>query len=156
MALRKNILIAALLLMATVTPASAMSPEYLKSLEMKADQLTAYYARNCTGHVVARDCSRVAGYIHEVRQQIGQTNQALQRSVQGRAFERSIESSGTSSLHSEYNDKVIKLIKLNDRIDRILQQGVPADDSRLRELQSEASVLHMRLLRLQSRMKGAS
>jgi len=38
----------------------------------------------------------------------------------------------------------------------MIQARIPASDARLRALQNEASVLHMRLLRLQSRLKGAS
>jgi hypothetical protein len=80
----------------------------------------------------------------------------MQKDIAGAAFERTIKPSGDSRLQQQYNQYVAKLQKVNQKIELMLQANVPSTDARLQGLQNEGSVLHMRLLRLQSRLKGTS
>ena len=126
----------------------------LEQLEGQLGKLTRYHQHNCAGATVARDCGRVEAGIDQVNRAIKSLTGTMQRQIKGAAFERKIERYGTSKLHREYNEHVARLGALNARIEQMVAARVSPQDARLRALQNEASVLHMRLLRLQSRLKG--
>lgn len=153
---RLSTIFASFALLAVASTASANSAARLNQLEKKLEGLVAYHEDNCTGAVVARDCSRVEAGIDQLNRAISQLTGRMQEGIAGTAFERKIERSGTSKLHRQYNEHVAKLQAVNGQIEKLVRARVSPNDKRLRALQNEASVLHMRLLRLQSRLKGAS
>ena len=104
--------------------------------------------------MIARDCKRVEAGMEQVNRAIETLTGSMQRKIKGTAFERKIEKSGTSKLHRQYNEHVARLSAINARIEQMISARVSPQDARLKALLNEASVLHMRLLRLQSRLKG--
>ena len=153
---RLSTIFASVALLAIATTASANSASRLNQLEKRLGGLVAYHEANCQGAVIARDCSRAEAGIDQLNRAIEQLTANMQQGIAGAAFERKIERSGTSTLHRQYNEHVAKLQAVNAQIEDMIRARVSPNDARLRALQNEASVLHMRLLRLQSRLKGAS
>ena len=153
---RLSTIFASIALLAIASTASSNSASRLNQLERKLEGLVAYLDDNCTGPVVARDCPRVGAGIDQINQTIEKITARMQKGIAGTAFERKIERSGTSKLHRQYNEHVAQLQAVNGQIERMVRSRVSPNDKRLRALENEASVLHMRLLRLQSRLKGAN
>ena len=153
--LRLSSLCASVALLAFASTAGANSAAQLAQLEKRLEGLEVYHQANCQGTLIARDCSRVEAGIDQLARAIEQLTGQMQQEIAGSAFERRIELSGTSNLHRQYNS-VAQLQAVNSQIDQMQRARVSPNDARLRALQNDASVLHMRLLRLQSRLKGAS
>ena len=153
---RLSTICASVALLACASTASANSAARLNQLEKKLEGLVAYNEENCTGSVIARDCARVGAGIDQLNKAIEQLTAKMQKGISGTAFERKIERSGTSKLHRQYNEHVAQLQAVNGEIEKMVRSRVSPNDKRLRALENEASVLHMRLLRLQSRLKGAN
>lgn len=154
--LRLSSLCASVALLAFASTAGANSAAQLAQLEKRLEGLEVYHQANCQGTLIARDCSRVEAGIDQLARAIEQLTGQMQQEIAGSAFERRIELSGTSNLHRQYNEHVAQLQAVNSQIDQMQRARVSPNDARLRALQNDASVLHMRLLRLQSRLKGAS
>ena len=153
---RLSTLCASVALLAFASTAGANSAAQLTQLEKRLEGLNAYHQANCQGTIIARDCSRVEAGIDQLTRAIEQLTGRMQQEIAGAAFERTIELSGTSNLHHQYNEHVAQLKAVNSQIEQMQRARVSPNDARLRALQNDASVPHMRLLRLQSRLKGAS
>ena len=153
---RLSTLCASVALLAFASTAGAISAAQLTQLEKRLEGLNAYHQANCQGTIIARDCSRVEAGIDQFTRAIEQLTGCMQQEIAGAAFERTIELSGTSNLHRQYNEHVAQLQAVNSQIEQMQRARVSPNDARLRALQNDASVLHMRLLRLQSRLKGTS
>lgn len=153
---RVKAILTSLALFSIAGTAAANSAAKLNSFENRLERLNAYHAQNCNGALIARDCPRVEAGIDKLNAEINRLTSTMQQGISGAAFEREIQLPGTSRLQQQYNEHVAKLQAVKGQIDRMIQALIPASDARLRALQNEASVLHMRLLRLQSRLKGAS
>ena len=154
--LRLKTICVSLALLSLAGTATANSSAKLDNLEKQRDRLNAYHAQSCTGPVVAQDCARVSAGINKLSVLIERLTSSMQKDIAGAAFERTIKPSGDSRLQQQYNQYVAKLQKVNQKIELMLHANVPSTDARLQGLQNEGSVLHMRLLRLQSRLKGTS
>ena len=154
--LRLKTICVGLALLSLAGTATANSSAKLDNLEQQRERLNAYHAQSCTGPVVAKDCARVSAAINKLSILIGRLASAMQKDIAGAAFERTIKPSGDSRLQQQYNQYVAKLQTVNHQIEMMLQANVPSSNACLQGLQNEGSVIHMRLLRLQSRLKGTS
>ena len=150
-------LVAGLSLMAFAAPALSTSPRDLRGLEAKLKQVSDYYIRYCQGvYPMPTNCKVAAERIQYLQNEITSVNRSLQNSLRGRAYETPLKASGSSRHHREYNEHVERMLRVREAIDQLKKRGVGPDDERMMALEAENSVLSMRLLRLQSRIKGAS
>jgi len=141
--------------LAVSSMASANPAAQLSKLERQFDRLEQQFQANCDANALTQQCSRHLRAMNQISERIETASASTQRAISSTAFESTVRKSAKNSVQREYNDHVAQLTEILAQIERLQASNAPNKAANLFALEKKASVLRMRLLRLQSRIKGS-